>query len=124
MVAEMNPGQGPGGEFTLGIDWSGGQAEASRTVVSRSRGVLPQSRNSLYCFNLGRFSDVRPGSEPPPTGRRRSRPRGPREEHPMPLPHVRPMAEGPSEPLLHDLPPIRFDGQVVAVRLAVRRAED
>ena len=42
----------------------------------------------------------------------------------MPLPHVRPMADGPSDPLLHDLPPIRFDGQVVAVRLAVRRAED
>ncbi|MFI5280228.1 MAG: hypothetical protein ACHQU1_07020 [Gemmatimonadales bacterium] len=39
----------------------------------------------------------------------------------MPLPHVRPMADGPSDPLLHDLPPIRFDGQVVAVRLAVRR---
>jgi hypothetical protein len=42
----------------------------------------------------------------------------------MPLPQVRPMAPEPSEPLLHDLPPIRFDGHVVAVRLAVRRSED
>ena len=42
----------------------------------------------------------------------------------MPLPQVRPVAPEPSEPLLHDLPPIRFDGQGVSVRLAVRRAED
>ena len=42
----------------------------------------------------------------------------------MPLPQVRPMAPEPSEPLLHDLPPIRFEGHSVAVRLAVRRTED
>lgn len=42
----------------------------------------------------------------------------------MPLPQVRPMAPEPSEPLLHDLPPLRFEGQVVAVRLGVRRTED
>jgi hypothetical protein len=42
----------------------------------------------------------------------------------MPLPQVRPVAPEPSEPLLHDLPPIRFDGHSVAVRLAVRRTPD
>jgi hypothetical protein len=42
----------------------------------------------------------------------------------MPLPQVRPGAPEPSEPQLHDLPPIRFEGQFVSVRLAVRRAED
>jgi hypothetical protein len=42
----------------------------------------------------------------------------------MPLPNVRPMAPEPSEPLLHDLPPIQFEGRGVAVRLAVRRTED
>lgn len=42
----------------------------------------------------------------------------------MPAPQVRPFAPGPSEPVIHDLPPIRFEGQMVSVRLAVRRAED
>lgn len=42
----------------------------------------------------------------------------------MPLPQVRPVPPEPSEPLLHDLPPIRFEGVMVAVRLAVRRSED
>ena len=42
----------------------------------------------------------------------------------MPLPQVRPSAPEPSEPLLHDLPPLRFEGAFVTVRLAVRRAAD
>lgn len=42
----------------------------------------------------------------------------------MPLSNVRPAAPDPSEPLLHDLPPVRFEGQLVTVKLAVRRAED
>jgi len=29
-----------------------------------------------------------------------------------------------SEAVVHDLPPIRFDGQVIAIRLLVRRTED
>jgi len=29
-----------------------------------------------------------------------------------------------SEAVVHDLPPIRFDGQLIAIRLLVRRAED
>ena len=42
----------------------------------------------------------------------------------MPLPNVRPVAPEPSDPLLHDLPPVRFEGLIVAVRLAVRRTDD
>ena len=42
----------------------------------------------------------------------------------MPLPQTRPVPPEPSEPLLHDLPPIRFEGAMVAVRLAVRRTDD
>ena len=42
----------------------------------------------------------------------------------MPLAQVRPSAPDPSEPQLHELPPFRFDGAAVAVRLAVRRADD
>lgn len=42
----------------------------------------------------------------------------------MPLPQTRPVPPEPAEPLLHDLPPIRFEGGLVAVRLAVRRTED
>ena len=42
----------------------------------------------------------------------------------MPIPQVRPMAPEPSEPSLHELPPIHFDGRSVAIRLAVRRTED
>ena len=30
----------------------------------------------------------------------------------------------PAEPITHDLPPIRYEGSVVAVRLELRRAED
>src|SRR3989454_5310013 len=29
-----------------------------------------------------------------------------------------------SEAVVHDLPPIRFDGQLIAIRLQVRRTED
>ncbi|OLB07669.1 MAG: hypothetical protein AUH06_04690 [Gemmatimonadetes bacterium 13_2_20CM_69_27] len=29
-----------------------------------------------------------------------------------------------SDAVVHDLPPIRFDGQLIAIRLLVRRAED
>jgi hypothetical protein len=42
----------------------------------------------------------------------------------MPMPQVRPMAPEPSEPSLHDLPPVPFEGRSVAIRLAVRRTED
>lgn len=42
----------------------------------------------------------------------------------MPLPQMRTSGPDPSEPVLHDLAPIRFDGAAVAVRLAVRRTED
>ena len=42
----------------------------------------------------------------------------------MPMSNVRPMAPEPSDPLLHDLPPVRFEGLVVAVKLAVRRTDD
>ena len=42
----------------------------------------------------------------------------------MPLPNVRPMAPEPSEPQLHDLPPVQFEGKLVAIKLAVRRSED
>lgn len=42
----------------------------------------------------------------------------------MPLPHARPVAQDPSEPLLHELPPIRFEGLTVSVKLAVRRTDD
>lgn len=42
----------------------------------------------------------------------------------MPAPQARPYAPGPSEPVVHELPPIRFEGAMISVRLAVRRAED
>jgi len=42
----------------------------------------------------------------------------------MPVPQVRSNLPDPSEPVLHDLQPVRYDGQFVAVRLAVRRSED
>ena len=42
----------------------------------------------------------------------------------MPVPQVRSNLPDPSEPVLHDLVPVRFDGAMVAVRLAVRRSED
>ena len=42
----------------------------------------------------------------------------------MPLPQVRPVQPEPSEPLLHELAPIKVEGIVVTVKLAVRRSED
>jgi hypothetical protein len=42
----------------------------------------------------------------------------------MPQPQIRPLPPEPSEPLLHDLPPLRFEGSLVTVRLAVRRTDD
>jgi hypothetical protein len=42
----------------------------------------------------------------------------------MPAPQVRPMAPEPSEPSLHELPPITFEGRSVSIRLAVRRTDD
>ncbi len=42
----------------------------------------------------------------------------------MPLAQVRPSAPDPSEPQLHELPPLKFDGTTITVRLAVRRADD
>jgi hypothetical protein len=42
----------------------------------------------------------------------------------MPLPQIRPLPPEPSEPLLHDLPPLRFEGTLVTIRLAVRRTDD
>jgi hypothetical protein len=42
----------------------------------------------------------------------------------MPLPQIRSNVPDPSEPVLHDLAPIRYEGSPLAVRLAVRRSED
>ena len=42
----------------------------------------------------------------------------------MPVSQVRSNLPDPTEPVLHDLQPVRYDGQLVAVRLAVRRSED
>lgn len=42
----------------------------------------------------------------------------------MPISQVRPMAPEPSEPSLHELPPLHFEGRSVSIRLAVRRTED
>lgn len=42
----------------------------------------------------------------------------------MPAPQVRSSLPDPSEPVLHELQPVRYDGVPVAVRLAVRRSED
>jgi hypothetical protein len=42
----------------------------------------------------------------------------------MPVPQMRPNLPDPAEPVLHDLEPVRYDGEIVAVRLAVRRSED
>ena len=41
----------------------------------------------------------------------------------MPLQQARPQPE-PSEPQFHDLPPVRFEGALIGVRLAVRRTDD
>jgi hypothetical protein len=42
----------------------------------------------------------------------------------MPGNPVRYGASDPSEPVLHDLPPFRYGGELVAVRLEVRRSDD
>ena len=42
----------------------------------------------------------------------------------MPANPVRYGAPDPADPVEHDLPPIRHDGEEVAVRLRIRRAED
>jgi hypothetical protein len=42
----------------------------------------------------------------------------------MPVSQVRQHHPDPSEPVLHDLAPLRVDGAEVAVRIAVRRSED
>ncbi len=42
----------------------------------------------------------------------------------MPIQPARPLLPEPSDPQLHDLPPIQFEGRSVAIRLAVRRTED
>lgn len=42
----------------------------------------------------------------------------------MPAQSARYGQPDPSEPVIHELPPIRYGGDEVAVRLAVRRAED
>ncbi len=42
----------------------------------------------------------------------------------MPVSPVRYGVPDPSEPLIHDLPPMRYGGEDVPVRLQVRRTED
>src|SRR2546425_13018422 len=42
----------------------------------------------------------------------------------MPAQPARYSSPDPAEAVVHNLPPIRFDGQLIAVRLAVRRSED
>jgi hypothetical protein len=42
----------------------------------------------------------------------------------MPFPQPRPSVPDPSEPVLHDLAPIRYEGVGIAVQLGVRRSED
>ena len=42
----------------------------------------------------------------------------------MPGQPARYSSPDPSDAVVHDLPPIRFDGQLIAIRLLVRRAED
>lgn len=42
----------------------------------------------------------------------------------MPLPQSRPAVPDPSEPALHDLAPIRYEGVAITVRLGMRRSED
>ncbi len=37
---------------------------------------------------------------------------------------VRYGASHPTEPVIHELPPLRYQGELVAVRLEMRRAED
>lgn len=42
----------------------------------------------------------------------------------MPVQPARHSQPDPTEAVVHDLPPIRFDGQLVPIRLLVRRTED
>jgi hypothetical protein len=42
----------------------------------------------------------------------------------MPAQSVRYGVPDPAEPVVHELPPIRYGGEDVAVRVAVRRSED
>ena len=42
----------------------------------------------------------------------------------MPLPQSRPGVPDPSEPELHELAPIRYEGVAITVRLGLRRSED
>ena len=42
----------------------------------------------------------------------------------MPLPQTRSSVPDPAEPVLHDLAPVRYEGNALSVRLAVRRSED
>jgi len=42
----------------------------------------------------------------------------------MPLPQSRASVPDPSEPVLHDLAPLRYEGTALAVRLAVWRTDD
>lgn len=42
----------------------------------------------------------------------------------MPAQPARYGVASPSEPVVHDLPPLRFDGQELGIRLTVRRTED
>jgi hypothetical protein len=42
----------------------------------------------------------------------------------MPAPQLRPRAPESREPAEHELPPLRFDGQFIDIRLSVRRTDD
>lgn len=42
----------------------------------------------------------------------------------MPGNPVRFGASNPTEPIIHELPPFRYEGELVAVRLEMRRADD
>ncbi len=42
----------------------------------------------------------------------------------MPANPVRYGAANSPEPVVHELPPLRYDGDVIAIRLEIRRAED
>jgi len=42
----------------------------------------------------------------------------------MPVSPVRYGQTDPSEPTVHELPPLRYEGETVIVRIVVRRAED
>jgi hypothetical protein len=42
----------------------------------------------------------------------------------MPAQPARYSVANPADAVLHDLPPIKFDGQIIAIRLSVRRTDD